>query len=155
MDRRKIDIALSAILILVSIIILTSDKLVEGGAEAELSSMFLPRLVAVFIIILALTIATQSFMQLSKSVPMTKEERIDVNGLSGVFIYTAIFVAYWLLVPHVGFVVATPFVMIAIATLLGGRRWVPMVLVSVITPLLIDYGTSHFLRIFLPSWSLS
>ena len=35
MDRRKIDVAFSSLLIVISFIILTGDNLVEGGMETE------------------------------------------------------------------------------------------------------------------------
>ncbi|MBQ0783899.1 MAG: tripartite tricarboxylate transporter TctB family protein, partial [Amphritea sp.] len=66
MDRRIIDIGFSTFLIIVSLIILTNDNLVEGGAESDLGSMFLPRVVAGLIILFAATIAIQSLRKLSQ-----------------------------------------------------------------------------------------
>ncbi|MDX2423878.1 MAG: tripartite tricarboxylate transporter TctB family protein [Amphritea sp.] len=154
MDRRKIDVALSTLLIILSVIILTNDNLVEGGAESDLSSMFLPRVVASLIIIFAATIAIQSLIKLSRGTQPEGSEIIVTNGFSGIFIYIGIFIGYWLAVPYIGFLVATPFVMIAVAILLGGRNWVPIVATSIVTPLLIYYGSREFLRVFLPTWSL-
>ncbi len=154
MDRRKIDVVLSTFLIIVSVIIFTNDGLVEGGAESDLGSMFLPRLVAGLIIIFAATISIQSFRKLAKGTQPEGQEIITTNGFSGVFIYIGIFIAYWFTVPHVGFLVATPFIMIAVALLLGGRNWVPIIATSVITPVLIYYGSKEFLRVYLPTWTL-
>ena len=50
MDRRKIDVAMTSFLIVMSLIILISDDLVQGGVETDLGSMFLPRIVAIAII---------------------------------------------------------------------------------------------------------
>ncbi|MGY8870208.1 MAG: tripartite tricarboxylate transporter TctB family protein [Pseudomonadales bacterium] len=153
MDRRKIDIVLSTFLIIVSLIILTNDNLVEGGAESDLGSMFLPRTVAGLIIIFSATIAIQSLRKLSKGSQIEDLELISTDGFSGILIYIGIFIAYWLAVPYVGFLVATPFIMIAVAMLLGGRNWVPIIAMSVITPVLIDYGSKEFLRVYLPTWA--
>lgn len=153
MDRRKVDVVLSTILIIVSVIILTSDNLVEGGAESDLSSMFLPRVVAGLMIIFSATIAIQSIRKLSEGAKLEGSELIVTDGSSGIFIYIGIFIAYWLAVPYVGFLVATPFIMIAVAMLLGGRDWVPIIAMSVITPVLIDYGSKEFLRVYLPTWA--
>ena len=153
MDRRKIDIVLSTFLIIVSLIILTNNNLVEGGAESDLGSMFLPRTVAGLIIIFSATIAIQSLMKLSKGSQIEDLELISTDGFSGILIYIGIFIAYWLAVPYVGFLVATPFIMIAVAMLLGGRNWVPIIAMSVITPVLIDYGSKEFLRVYLPTWA--
>ncbi|WP_293267419.1 tripartite tricarboxylate transporter TctB family protein [Neptunomonas sp.] len=153
MDRRKIDVVLSTFLIIVSLIILTNDNLVEGGAESDLGSMFLPRVVAGLIILFSATIAIQSLLKLSKGTKIEGLELISTDGFSGILIYIGIFIVYWLAVPYVGFLVATPFIMIAVAILLGGRNWVPIIAMSVITPVLIDYGSKEFLRVYLPTWA--
>ncbi|WP_372834699.1 tripartite tricarboxylate transporter TctB family protein [Pontibacterium sp.] len=81
-------------------------------------------------------------------------ELIVTDGFRGIFIYIGIFIAYWLAVPHLGFMVTTPFVMLAVAVLLGGRSWIPIITMSVITPVLIYYGSREFLRVYLPTWTL-
>ena len=155
MDRRKIDVVVATILIIASIIILTNDNLSDGGVETDLGSMFLPRIVAAFIIFFSATIGIQSLLKLKKGAELEGPERIEIDGFLGVNIYVGIFIAYWFLVPYVGFLLVTPFVMFGIAVLLGGRNWVPITLVSVITPVLIYYGSYYDLRVFLPTWSLT
>ncbi len=154
MDRRKIDVVLSTFLIIVSVIILTNDNLAEGGAESDLGIMFLPRIVAGFIIIFSATIAIQSFLKLSRGAALEGQELITTDGFSGIFLYVGIFVGYWLAVPHLGFIVTTPLVMLGVAYLLGGRNWVPIIAMSVITPVLIYCGSREYLRVYLPTWSL-
>lgn len=154
MNRRKIDIVMSAILIVASIIILTNDNLVEGGMETELGSMFVPRVVAFFIIMFAGTIGAQSVMKMLRSEKLAAVEKIDTRGFAGIAIYFAIFTLYWLLVSHLGFIITTALVMFSIAYLLGGRNWIAITAISVITPLLVYYGCSKYLRVFLPTWTL-
>ena len=154
MDRRKIDVVLSTLLIIAAVIILTNDNLAEGGAQSDLGILFLPRVVAGFMILFAGTIAVQSFLRLAQGAEQEDLEKITTDGFSGIFIYVGIFVAYWLAVPHLGFLVTTPLVMISVAILLGGRNWLPMIALSVIIPILIDYGSREFLRVYLPTWSL-
>lgn len=155
MDRKKLDIVLSTIFIIASIIILTNDNLVEGGAESELGSMFLPRVVAVLIIIFSAAVGLGAVQRLCAREDMDEHEWIDTTGMGGIVLYVGIFVAYWLLVPLVGFLIATPFVMFAIAVLLGGRSWLAISLMSVLTPMAVYYASLDFLRVFLPVWSLS
>lgn len=155
MDRRKIDIVLSALLIMMSIIILTNDHLVEGGSEAELSAIFLPRVVAGFILIFAAYLGIESLLKLSKGLPIQDAEKIQTSGFFGIVIYLAIFVLYWFAVPYVGFVITTPFIILAIAILLGGRNWLALVPLAVLLPLAVEYGARNFLSIYLPTWSLS
>ncbi len=154
MDRRKIDVVLSTLLIIAAVIILTNDNLAEGGAQSDLGILFLPRVVAGLMILFAGTIAIQSFLKLAQGAEQEDLEKITTHGFSGIFIYVGIFVAYWLAVPHLGFLVTTPLVMLSVAILLGGRNWLPMIALSVITPILIDYGSREFLRVYLPTWSL-
>lgn len=154
MDRRKIDVVLSTLLIIASVIILTDDSLAEGGAESDLGILFLPRVVAGLMILFAGTIAIQSFIKLSKGAELEGPEKISTAGFSGIFIYIGIFIAYWLAVPHLGFIVTTPLVMLGVAVLLGGRNWLALISLSVITPVLIYYGSREFLRVYLPTWSL-
>lgn len=155
MNRRKVDIVLSAILITVSLIILTNDNLVEGGMETELGSMFVPRVIAICILLFSGTIGIQSLLKMHKKEKLALIEHIDTTGFGGVALYFSIFVLYWLAVPHVGFIVATPFTIFSIAYLLGGRSWIPIIIISIVTPIVIFYGCSQYLRVFLPTWSLS
>lgn len=155
MDRRKIDVVLSAILITICTIILVNDNLAQGGMETELGSMFLPRLIAVFIILFSGTLGAQALVKLRKGGPLDDAEHIDTTGFIGVGFYFSIFIFYWLIVPHVGFLVATPFIVVAVSYLLGGRRWIPMIVISILISFFIYYGCSQYLRVFLPTWSLS
>ena len=155
MNRRKIDVVMSAILIVVGIVILTNNNLVEGGMETELGSMFVPRIIAVCIILCSGTIGIQSLLKIRKQEELSIVEYIDTTGFLGVGIYFSIFILYWLAVPHIGFIVATPFTIFSVAYLLGGRSWLPIGILSIVTPIVIYYGCSQYLRVFLPTWSLS
>ena len=155
MDRRKIDVGLSAILITICVIILTNDNLAQGGMETELGSMFVPRLIAVFIILFSGILGAQALVKLRTGKELSDTENIDTKGFVGVGIYFSIFIIYWLIVPHIGFLIATPFIVLAVSYLLGGRRWVPMIAISITISLFIYYGCSQYLRVFLPTWSLS
>jgi len=154
MNRRKIDVVVSAILIVVSLIILLDNNLVEGGLASELGSMFIPRIIAVCIIVFAGSMGIQALIKLIKDEQLKPSEHIDAKGFFGVAMYFVIFILYWLAVPYVGFLVATPFVIFAVAYLLGGRRWLPIGVLSLVFPIGIYYGCMQYLRIFLPTWSL-
>ena len=155
MNRRKLDVVFSSILIIVSIVILTNDGLVEGGVETDLGSMFLPRIVAGFILLFSANIGIGSLLRMYKGTALNGLERIDTEGFLGIGIYIFIFATYWLVVPHVGFLVATPLAMFAIAILLGGRQWFAITAVSVITPVVVYYACINLLRVYLPTWSLT
>ncbi len=155
MDRRKIDVIMASVLIVVGVIILKNDNLSVGGVESSLGSLFLPRIVALFIIGLSAIIGIQSLLKIRKKQIQEGDEIINLSGFLGVNLYVAIFIAYWFLTPYVGFLITTPVIMLSIAFLLGGRNWWIMIPVSIITAFVVFYGCRHFLRVFLPTWSLS
>lgn len=155
MNRRIIDVAFSSALIIFSIVILTNDGLTEGGVETELGSMLLPRLVAVAIIFFSAMIGIPSLLNMFKKLPLGQLEDIDIKGFLGVGVYIIILAAYWYAMPRIGFLFSTPIAMFAIGVLLGGRNWLVLISVSVVVPTLLYFGSNHFLRVILPSWTLS
>lgn len=155
LDRRKVDIMVMTMLIIASIIILTDDSLSEGGAQTELGALFLPRIVAGFIIIFSLFIGATSTYKLLSKKTLEADETITLNGFIGVNIYVGVFILYWFFVPYIGFLIATPLVMLSVALLLGGKNWLAIGAMSIVVPLLVFYGSVHFLRVYLPTWSLS
>lgn len=155
MDRRRLDVIMAAVFVVASIFILSSDSLVQGGVSSSLDSMVLPRVVAVLIIAFSLAIGIPSLLKILRNERKREAERVEISGFAGVAIYVGIFFVYWYLVPYVGFLVATPFVMFCIALLLGGRNWMPMIAMSILVPAIVFYGSSHFLRVYLPTWMVS
>lgn len=155
MNRRKIDVIMSSILILVSVIILTSDRLVEGGMETDLGSMFLPRVVACFIMAFSLTIGISSLYKLIAQTAMADTEVINLRGLLGVACYIGLLLIYWFSMPYLGFIVSTIVVMFAVAWLLQGRNVAVISMLSIAMPLILYYGSISLLRVELPVWSIS
>lgn len=154
MDRRRIDVGLASALLIAALAVLTMDGFVVGGVEAELGSMFVPRMVAGFIALFALMIGIPSLTSLLQQRPPAAEEWIGTDGLGGAGLYVLIFFGYWWALPLVGFLVATPVVIFAIGLLLQGRNWIALAAVSVITPLIIFHVCQDLLRVYLPTWSL-
>lgn len=154
MTRRHLDVILCSVLIAWAILILTGQGLAVGGVETQLGSMLMPRVVAGFIILFSLMIGIPSLCGIVAGRPLLPAEQIDARGLGGVAIYIAIFAAYWLALPVVGFLVATPVVILAIAVLLGGRSWGAIAGMSLIATVVIFYGCRQLIRVYLPEWSL-
>ncbi|MCG8473645.1 MAG: tripartite tricarboxylate transporter TctB family protein [Desulfobacterales bacterium] len=154
MDRRKVDVIVGAVLTIMAVCILVRDDLVVGGLETDLGSMFLPRLLAWFIIAFSLTIGGQALLKIRRGAVREEQETIDTKGYLGIVYYVSIFASYWYLVDIFGFIVCTPFAMIAVMLLLGGRNWKVMLPLSVVAPVLVYYGCYNYLRVMLPVWSL-
>lgn len=155
MNRRKVDVVVYTFFIVIALVVLVGNNLVEGGAETELDSLLLPRIIAGFILLFSATIAIQSIVKLHKRTPLADTERFATTGFGGIAVYALILVGYWLVLPYVGFLVATPFAMFGIALLLGGRNWITLIAMSIVTPAIIYYASINLLRVFLPTWSLS
>jgi len=153
-DRRKIDCVISSMLIVVAITILTSNNLVEGGVESSLGSMTLPRIVAAMMLIMTLIIGGQALWSILKSAK-SDEDVVETKGLLNVSLYIASFAIYWWLMPIFGFLICTPVMMLAIAALLACENWRAMIMLSVIVPFIIFYGSRHFLHVYLPTFNLS
>src|SRR5699024_7151760 len=115
MDKRIAEVFTSIVLISVSLLILLNDNLVEGGIETDLGSMFLPRTIAVLILILSLAIAWPALKELVAKTPATQDDQIDIQGFSGILLYIAAIVGYWLMLPHLGFLISTLIVMFFVA----------------------------------------
>ncbi len=155
MDKPRVDVAFASAIILISILILSNDALVEGGAQTELGPLFLPRIVAAVMILLSLGIGLPALLGIVRRSGTVHPDEGGARDAFGVGLYLAILLGYWAVMPWVGFLVATPAAMMAIGWLLGARKWAAMLAISLITPLVIDYGSRTFLRVFLPVWSLS
>lgn len=153
MTRRHLDVILCSVLIVAGVLILTLDGLAQGGVETQLGSMLMPRVVASLIILFSLMIGLPSLRGILQDRPLLPTELIEAEGLDGVVIYIAIFTAYWWALPILGFLVATPAVILAVAVLLGGRSWMPILAMSLITPTIIFYGCRELIRVYLPEWS--
>ena len=155
MDKPRVDLAFASTVILIAILVLGNDALVEGGAQTELGPLFLPRIVATVMILLSLGIGLPALLGIVRRSGTALPDEGGARDAVGVGLYLTILLSYWAAMPWVGFMVVTPAAMLAIGWLLGARRWAPMLAISLITPLVIDYGSRTFLRVFLPVWSLS
>ena len=154
LDKRKAEFFVSLLLMFFSIFILVSDELVEGGVETDLGSMFLPRFVAVIIIIFSLSIGVNSLKEMKKEKEINSNNYISLKGYSGIFLYLLSVFAYWLIMPYMGFMVSTILVMIFIAFLLGGKKWHKIIIIFSFIAISINYGTKEFLHVYLPAWNL-
>lgn len=67
------------------------------------------------------------------------------------FGYIGIMFLYLIGMHYVGFVVSTPLIMLAVALLLGIRRWIIGFICYVAFTLVLDYAAFHFMQIILPS----
>ncbi|HIU18427.1 MAG TPA: tripartite tricarboxylate transporter TctB family protein [Candidatus Avidesulfovibrio excrementigallinarum] len=83
-----------------------------------------------------------------KASAQTTESTGRVFALIG---YIAIMFLYLIGMHYVGFVISTPLIMLAVALLLGIRRWIIGFVCYVAFTLALDYAAFHFMQIILPS----
>lgn len=154
MDKRKAELITSLFLILISIFILVNDNLVQGGVETDLGSMFLPRFIAIVIILFSTAIGFKSFKEILKEKKASGDDLISLEGYSGIFLYLGAVFMYWLIMPYIGFMLSTVLVMAFVSFLLGGRNWLVIIIMSLVVSISIDYGSKEFLHVYLPAWNL-
>lgn len=151
MDKRKAEIYISLFLIIISMVILVNDNLVEGGVESDLGSLFLPRVVAVILIALSLSMGMKAINEIKKEKRVNAENLINKEGFSGVFIYLAIIFFYWLSMPYIGFLISTIITMLLVAKLLNAQQWLKVIAMTLIVAVSINYGAKEFLHVYLPA----
>lgn len=157
MSKPKLELCFALIMIGISISILFSDNLVEGGIETDLGSLFLPRVIAVIMIFLSIMIGRTSLNSIIAERKTQHRDVIELDGFSGVLLYVAALIAYWFALSYLGFVLSTLAVMLFVAYLFGARgatAWIKVVLMSVVVTVGVDYGAREFLRVYLPPFNL-
>lgn len=157
MSKPKLELCFALVMIGMSMFILFSDNLVEGGIETDLGSLFLPRVVAVIMVFLSVMIARTSLNSIIVQRKTQHHEVIDLEGFSGVFLYIFTMVAYWLALSYFGFVLSTLAAMLFVAYIFGARgvkAWIKVVLMSAVVTFGVDYGAKEFLRVYLPPFNL-
>lgn len=151
MDKRKAEIFISLFLIIISLFILINDNLVEGGVESDLGSLFLPRIVAVILIALSISMGMSSIKSIIKDKKISTDDFINKDGFSGVFLYFGIIFFYWLSMPYIGFLVSTIITMLLVAKLLKAKQWTKVILMTLVVAVAINYGAKEFLHVYLPT----
>ena len=147
MQRRTIEFTIMFLLVLVSFSILFLGKsMVDGGMESGMSPLFLPRIVAVLILVFCT-------MGIYETIKEQNADGLETDLVS-VAKHVGIFFVYFFVLPYLGFMLSTSIMMFVIMYQMGGRNLLIMVVVSISGSVIIYYAGYHLLKVLLPVGSL-
>ena len=147
MQRRTIELTVMFLLVLVSLSILFLGKsMVDGGMESGMSPLFLPRIIAVLMLVFCT-------MGIYEAVKKQGAGGLETDLVS-VAKHIGIFFIYFFVLPYIGFMVATSVMMFVIMYQMGGRNLLVMAVVSISGSVIIYYAGYHLLKVLLPVGSL-
>lgn len=157
MNKERSDIILSLLLIAVSAYILLSDGFVQGGLETDLGSVFLPRTVAVIMVLLSLSIIGTAVRAGRANIQKKELQTKPQLGYSGAILYMLAIVGYWLILPYLGFLISSVLAMLFVAYIFNCKgivNWLKVLVMALVICIGLDYGTKAYLRVYLPTFSL-
>ncbi|MEX0731160.1 MAG: tripartite tricarboxylate transporter TctB family protein [Aquisalimonadaceae bacterium] len=151
MRRHMLDI-LSALVIVAAIAVMAWQSHIatffSSGPGLAHDPVFYPRVVLAVAALLATAVIVQSVRGLRQS---EQADPVRWGVLGGVIAATGVYVG--LLVPF-GYIVATAVFLVPSALVLGYRRWLPLLLVTIIFPLASWYVFVRIIGIPLPTGEL-
>lgn len=155
MAKNKIDIIIGVVFSTVSLFCyIFAYQMIDGGMETDLGSMFLPRLLLFIMFLLSVIMLVNIFRKNRKHDKQTRNienEYLDFKGYANILKYLVIVIIYWLIMPYLGFLITTPFMMFSVMYLLSGRKWLVMGCVSLILTVAVKFGFYYGLRVMLPT----
>lgn len=163
--RRNVWIELGVALCLLAfftLLALAGDAWIEEAIPGTISAAFFPTLVSWILVGLCLPLTFNS----AKAVRHMLEGRVDRERLElaqggaeagrflALFAYVGILFLYLAGLEYLGFLISTPPAMLAIALLLGARRWLLALLAACAFSVALDQAAFHLMQIILPQGSL-
>lgn len=147
MNQRLLDI-ISTVVFLVAILVMTWQSHVAtflpAGSGLAYDPVFYPRVVLAVAALLATVILVQAVFRLQ---PMAQLQQIRWGVLGGLVLATT---GYAALLAPLGFMPATGVFLVAGPLVLGARRWVPLILIAVLFPIISWYLFVEAMGIPLP-----
>lgn len=147
-----VGIGIAVVFAVIAGIVIPGHIRVPAGVEvAALSPDFWPKVVAWGIVLLGLALAAQAWLALRRSIPVgsvDRPERAEEWLRAGAAI--SAMVVYYALIPYLGIVAASIPAYIAMASLMGARRWSVVVPIGVLLPVALYFFFVEVARIPLP-----
>lgn len=133
-----------ALLVFAALYYQQSFSIVRGFASDRLGPAFFPRLLAIVLAVLAITLIVRAARGRSDAAPLP-----PVRGglLAATTLLTA---AYVVVLPFAGFLLATPVLLAALIWLLGIRRWPQLLGVAVGIAIVLYLAFDRGLHVLLP-----
>ena len=118
------DVIIGVILFMISFpFLLNMHHFVSGGMHSAVSPLSFPRFVMVLVVILSVVLVITGLF--SKPVPTATDGKKDATAANPVnsLIYLGLLFLYLILLHFVGFMIATPIIMVCVAYILNGRNF--------------------------------
>lgn len=127
----------------------------RGVSDWSLSPGFFPRLASSFIIGLGILLAVMSvFSSEREDGSASEKDRAHARVMLYVILTIVIMVVYVFLIQWLGFILATILTSAGMMILLGSRRWVWIIALSVAFPLFIYYFALKIMFVLFPAGTL-
>lgn len=137
------------------------DVFIEEGLPSVVSPAMFPSFVigiATFLSFVMCLLSVKAFLQKEnvKAVAESSADALLVDGIEvgspwSFILYILILYAYRYLMEYIGFLGATPFAMLAVASMLNGKRYAVLVPSFIAFAFVLDFITFRFIRILMPT----
>ncbi|MCG8567381.1 MAG: tripartite tricarboxylate transporter TctB family protein [Desulfobacterales bacterium] len=145
------DIIIGFILFMISFpFLLNMHHFVSGGTHSAVSPLSFPRFVMVLVVILSLVLMVTGFLSKPTADPQAKEKASAPVNQVNTLIYLGLLFLYLILLHYVGFVIATPIIMVAVAYILNGRNFKVMIPGFIAFSVILYYVALKLMKIMLP-----
>ena len=152
----KVDFFIGVFMVVFSTVMyIVADKF--PAAEKGLGAGDWPKLILSVLFVLGLIQSGYSFYRYRKEVRQggeTKQSKYEKKELLHVFILFLCVVAYIKLVGLLGFILLTPFFLFALMFIFGMRKWIKMVIISVVSTAVTYLIFNTLLLVQLPRFNL-
>jgi uncharacterized membrane protein YgcG len=112
-----------------------------------------PMLVTGVLFLLGMILAIQGLLEKRRAARQDSQTKVvTLAELKGIAILAASFWAYIAVLKYLGYLIATPVFLFLFLFLYGGRKWLQMILISLITTGITWALFVHAFRIFLPNF---
>ena len=155
MRKYKQDLIMGVVFLFLSLfLIIATDHFISGGIATGIKSSFFPRLSMGIIAVVSVALILSSVHKMRNITPENAGIKTGVPSEKvsdrNMILFAAILVAYIVSLYLIGFLLATPILIDTLMFLLGGRRFVLISLLSIITPIVFYYVCLHFMKLILP-----
>ncbi len=162
MNKDFQDLIVGIVLIFLSLLfMLTMHNFVYGGFETKIGSLFFPKIVIFFILILNTILVSIVFLKAIKKDFATtfksEEQKLyeemsssEENSLN-ILIYILLLFLYILLIYFFGFLLSTPFIIFFVMLIFRGHNFKIMISISILVSFVIYYLCYYLMRIMLPT----
>ncbi|WOS36894.1 hypothetical protein RP300_00425 [Oligella urethralis] len=149
MRQKYSQIVMACVLAPLGLFVIFNDNLVDGGGISDLDTMFMPRLVAIILLLLLLALI---FSRLFFDKNLDEQKSSNRGDSIRVLSYIGLLFLYWIGMQYIGFVATSILILVGIFYLLGGSSIYKILITAFVLVYGVNYGAQKFLHIYLPTY---